>query len=415
MAEVRVASEIGALQKVILHRPGAEIEIMTPESAFELLYDDILYLQDAEKQHRELEQILQLFARTYLVKDLLRDILEDDSTRKGLITDLTRAADCPESSQILMELSPEELTSQLFTGTPLKKDSLTKYFSDRNYALPPLPNFFYMRDSSMVVNGHVVLGSMANSIRKAESIIMNWIFRKHPEFDPKGFFLDASEDRNPGATFEGGDVLVIRKDTVMIGMGERTTPQGVDYLISRFAEDPEIKHVIAVKMPKERATIHLDMIFTMIDHNLCVVYPPLILKDSALNVYHIHLKSEKNTVIEERRNIFVALKDIGIDLHPVNCGGDDPLEQAREQWQSGANFFTIAPGKIIGYDRNPGTLKALNKAGLPTVMAKDVINGDVDLHNMERFVVAISSSELVRGGGGCRCMTMPVFREELDL
>ena len=124
--------------------------------------------------------------------------------------------------------------------------------------------------------------------------------------------------------------------------------------------------------------------------------------------------SEQNHIIKERRNIFDALKQVGIDLEPVNCGGDDPLSQSREQWQSGANFFTIAPGKIIGYDRNPETLKALNKAGIPTVMAKDVISGNVDLHKMDRFVVAISSSELVRGGGGCRCMTMPVLRDEID-
>ena len=414
MPEVCVTSEIAPLKKVILHRPGPEIEIMTPETAFELLYDDILYRPDALAQHHELEEILKKFAKTYLVRDLLLDIVKEDKTRLGLIEQITEAAGCPDSRNELINLSPEELTDQLFIGTLLKKDSLTKYLSDRQYALPPLPNFFYMRDSSMIVNRHVVLGSMANNIRKAESIIMSWIFRKHPDFDPKGFFLDASVDRIPGATFEGGDVLVVRKDTVLIGMGERTTSQGVDYMIKQFTADPDIKHVIAVSLPKDRAMIHLDMIFTMIDFNLSVVYPPMILNDNALDVYHIHLKDEKNHIIKERRNIFDALKQVGIDLEPVNCGGDDPLSQSREQWQSGANFFTIAPGKIIGYDRNPETLKALNKAGIPTVMAKDVINGNVDLHKMDRFVVAISSSELVRGGGGCRCMTMPVLREEID-
>jgi arginine deiminase len=155
------------------------------------------------------------------------------------------------------------------------------------------------------------------------------------------------------------------------------------------------------------------MIFTFVDEHACVVYPPLILNEGELDVFHIYLKDEKTELISQRRNLLAALAEVNIEVEPIACGGNDALSQAREQWQSGANFFSIAPGKMIGYDRNPETLKELNRHGYPTVMAKDIIAGDVDIGQMDRFVVAISSSELVRGGGGCRCMTMPVLRQDV--
>jgi arginine deiminase len=414
MSLVNVTSEIAPLKKVLLHTPGPEIEIMSPESAFELLYDDILYRPDAVKQHSELSRVLQFFAQSFEVEDLLADILADQSIRKKLLTDLTRVAGYSDHMQDLLGLSTRDLARQLFIGTPLIKDTLTRFLSGKNYALPPLPNFFYMRDSAMVVNKHIVLGSMANDIRRSESIILKYVFSHHPAFKPEGFFLDITEDRNSGATFEGGDVLVIREDVILIGMGERTTPQGVDYLIEQFEQDTNIKHVFAVSLPKTRSMIHLDMIFTMIDRELCVAYPPMILNNHALDVYHITLKNGRNRVIKQHENLLGALATIGIRLQPVKCGGDNPLAQDREQWQSGANFFAIGPGKIIGYDRNPETLKALNSVGIPTIMAKDVIDGHVNIEKMDKFAIAISSSELVRGGGGCRCMTMPILRDALN-
>jgi len=209
-------------------------------------------------------------------------------------------------------------------------------------------------------------------------------------------------------------VLILREDVVLIGNSERTSISGIDQLIQSFASADHIKHVIVVEMPKARATIHLDMIFTMIDRDKCVVYPPLITGPQSCRALHVEIAGRKVRAISERENLLTALRHVGLDLEPIACGGSDPVFQEREQWTSGANFFTLAPGKIIGYGRNKHTFEELDRHGFEIVRFDDLRSGTVDLENLTSYAISIEGAELSRGGGGCRCMTLPVQRDDVQ-
>ncbi|MBD3224461.1 MAG: arginine deiminase [Caldithrix sp.] len=410
MNNVNVSSEISPIKTVIIHTPGMELERMTPEASMELLYDDILQLSSAREQHAQLKQVLQKVCQPLEVSDLLMDILEDEKIKVSLVHKLCRQLDALEMENFLISLSADALAEQLILGTELKRDTLQRFLSTRNYALPPLPNFFYTRDSAMVVNNRVFIGNMANRIRIAEAIIMSHIFRFHPHFLCEDFLVDASEQTMPHATFEGGDILILQEDILLIGMSERTSARGIDYLIEEFKSRHKIMHVFVVILPKIRATIHLDMVFTMIDHDKAVVFPPLLLAKDAVDVIHINISHPSKPKLQRYPYIFDALRTVNINLEPIKCGGQNELYQKREQWQAGTNFFTISPGKIIGYGMNYHTYDELAKAGIPRVEAADAVTGRVDLDAMDRYAIAISGNELSRGGGGCRCMTMPALR-----
>ncbi len=178
----------------------------------------------------------------------------------------------------------------------------------------------------------------------------------------------------------------------------------------------EPHHIIVQELPSTpESFIHLDMVFTFLNNDACMVYEPVIYKMNRLRTIHIKIENRKVTRIEEVPNIPAALKNLGMNLEPIKCGGDNDLWiQEREQWHSGANFFAFAPGKIIGYERNSHTIEALNNKGFEVIDAEDVIAGKVDMENVKKCVVQIAGSELARGGGGARCMTMPIRRAEVE-
>jgi len=385
---------------------------MTPETAVELLYDDILHLPSAIEQHNQLSGVLSRVSDTIEVVEALSSILRDEHIKEKLIREICGQLLAENSKCDLIDLNHEELARRLVVGTELTPSNLTQYLSNRRFALPPLPNLFYTRDSAMVINEQVFIGNMANRIRISEGILMSYIFHYHPDLSCDHFLVDASRETLPGATFEGGDIQILRSDTVLIGMSERTNTQGIDYIIEELRKEGKVKHIFVVILPKIRATIHLDMVFTMIDVDKAVVYPPLILTKNAVDVIHIDITGSGIPSFSHHDYLLSALKDVDINLEPVYCGGNDVLHQHREQWQSGANFFTIAPGKVIGYGMNYYTFEALADAGLPRIESDDVISGNTNLSELDTYAVAISGNELTRGGGGCRCMTMPVLRQE---
>lgn len=407
---IQLDSEIGALQTVVVHTPGLEMENMTPATAAQVLYDDILNLPLALNEHRQLKGVLERVATVVELHDLLAEVLRRDRVRRGLIEELTRLFRCPEVFAELVEMDPEPLATQLVQGTPKRADSLEKYLDPSRYAIPPLPNTFFTRDATMCVNDRVVIGSMAYRARAAEALLLKAVFKYHPNISSNGFYFDGTANPASEVTIEGGDLLVVREDLVLIGYSERTSVAGIDRLMRAIASQGPVTDFIVVEIPKSRATIHLDMIFTMVDRDQCVVYPPLITGTQRCRAFHCRFGTGEGAHIREHPDVLSALAAQGIDLQPIACGGSDEFHQEREQWASGANFFAFGPGRILGYKHNLHTLDALSAAGFRILDADDVLGGDAPMPEAGKLAVSIDGAELSRGGGGCRCMTMPLAR-----
>jgi len=411
--EISLDSEIGALQTVVVHTPGREMENMTPATAAEVLYDDILNLPLALAEHRQLKGVLTQVAMVVELHDLLTEVLGRERVRRVLIEELTQLFDCPEVFTDLIEMEPETLAMQLVQGTPKKPDSLEKYLHPSRYAIPPLPNTFFTRDATMCVNDRVVIGSMAYRARAAEALLLKAVFKYHPRIHSGGFYFDGTANPDLEVTIEGGDLLVIRENLVVIGYSERTSVAGIDRLMRAIASQGPVTDFIVVEIPKTRATIHLDMIFTMVDWDTCVVFPPLITGNQRCRAFHCRFGAGEGARIEEYPDVLSALAAQGIDLSPIPCGGGDAFHQEREQWASGANFFAFGPGRILGYKHNVYTLEALSSAGFEVLDAGDLLDRQSRLPAEGRVVVSIDGAELSRGGGGCRCMTMPLARSKV--
>lgn len=411
---VNVNSEIGELEGVIIHTVGREVENMTPENAERALYSDILNLAVAKQEYAQLKGVLQKVSRVFEVEDLLAYILKNDKVKTDLVQKVWNACSDSRALQFLLDLPARELASQLIEGVPLTRDSLSRYLSNQRFSVRPLHNFFFTRDASVSIGNRVLISSMASPVRDRETQIMEAIFDYYPEFNTSTFSAGSSAGNCKKITIEGGDVLVAREDLTLIGIGSRTTPDGVDVVIEKMKEKGGVQHIIVQELPTERESfIHLDMVFTFLNKNECMVYEPVIMQPNRFKTIHIKIDHGK-VAIGEEKNILDSLSKLGMDMQPIQCGGTaDPWTQEREQWHSGANFFAVGPGKVIGYNRNVATVEELNKHGYAVIPAPDVIEGKTDLSDYEKYVVTLDGSELSRGGGGARCMTMPVRRKDV--
>jgi len=415
--QVDIRSEIGELEGVIIHTPGPEVENMTPDSSRKALYSDILNLSVALKEFNQFKGFLSKVTKTFEVKDLLSTVIQNPEHRSELLKAIAARERLNEYTLAeLMDIRPEKLSTLLIEGVEMRKDNLTRFLSKDRYSIQPLHNFFFTRDASVALLNKVLISRMYSRIRDRESIIMDAIFRNHPDFGVTTIQPEQSKHFCNEFSFEGGDFLVAREDILLIGTGTRTTSQGIDFILEYYKEKKVQRHIIVQELPyTPESFIHLDMVFTLLDRNQCMVYEPLILQPNRYLTIHIHIDNGKVKSIREVENIPAILKELGMEVETLYCGGRrDSMIQEREQWHSGANFFAVAPGKVIGYGRNVNTIEEMNRHGYAVIKASDVVNNKVDINNYNKYVVTIDGSELSRGGGGCRCMTMPVKRKAVE-
>ena len=411
---IDVRSEIGRLRGVILHRPGPEVEAMTPATAQRALYSDILNRDVAEHEYDQFHGVLECWTRTFELRDLLIEILANSRVKETLVERVCRREGVPELAHALMASNPADLTRSLIEGVPLVRDNLTRFLSKDRFALPPLHNSFFMRDAAAAINGRVLIGRMANAVREREALIMEAIFDFHPRFETETVNPVRRGFDQPEVTIEGGDVLVAREDVLVVGQGSRTSTQAIDFLLEQIKALPGPRHVLVQELPFEpESFIHLDMVFTLLDRDKCMVYAPIVMNHNHFETVHIEIADGAVKRIREVDNLMTGLRNLGLDLEPVLCGGNDRWVQDREQWHSGTNFFALAPGKVMGYERNQHTLEELARHGFEVITADEVIAGRVDVAATGRCVVTVAGSELARGGGGCRCMTLPIRRDSV--
>jgi arginine deiminase len=402
-----VFSETDHLRQVIVHTPGLEMDLVSPMDREALLFEDILYLSHARKEHELMcsvfEKVVGPQGAVFQITDLLKEAFKQDDARASFVDQLVEASPGVNLSAFekdLNELSPDELFHFALTGqSPLSIEA------------KPLPNLMFMRDLAAVVGNHMVLSHAATSARSRESVIINVVASYHPAFS-------AHRDRiiklPRGITFEGGDLLVASEDTVIIGNSERTSFGGAISVARRLFSDTSIKNVIMVHLPNERSWMHLDTVFTFASPDECVVYPPLINLKGLNNVLtftagdgpdHLH-----STIHSDLKQALEAALNRSLTFVP--CGGSNPLSQQREQWTDGANYFAIAPGVIIGYERNQRTFEEMAALGYRVVTAEGFLSyyKESSWTPGDKIAIKLDGYELSRGRGGPRCMTMPVAR-----
>ncbi len=408
---LNVASETGKLRQVIVHTPGPEMELVSPDGLDEHLFEDILFLGKARTEHARMCDVFRKIVghddAVLQVRDLLLTAFEQEGAREEFVDQLCRVlvdSNFQPFQRELQELSPEDLLQFALTGvSPLTLRSR------------PLPNLMFTRDVAAVVNDHVVISHPATAARTRESLIIDVVLSHHPAFRPHNKRLI----RLPrGVTFEGGDLLVVSPEVVLIGHSQRTTFGGVMTLARQLFERTVVKHVVMVNLPKKRSCMHLDTVFTFASPTECVVFPPLIELSGLGNVVRFSAGQEPGQFVTEiRPNLKTAIEELtGRDLTFIPCGGPTPLSQEREQWTDGANFFAPAPGVVVGYERNELTFEMMSRRGYRVVTA----DGFLSYHESsewqlgEKTAIKLEGQELSRGRGGPRCMTLPIRREPAD-
>jgi arginine deiminase len=403
---IKVTSEIGKLKTVLLHRPGKELENLTPDVLEKLLFDDIPYLKVAQEEHdlfadtlrKEGVEVLYLTdmitealeAHPEVLSNFINAFIEESKIKSHTIKNALY--------QFLSKLSTKDMVLKMIEGIrtneviiPNKNSIMDMLEDEYPFYTDPIPNILFQRDPFSSVGHGVAMSKMSTQARQRETIFAEYIINYHPRLQGKTIpYIYHRLNRYP---LEGGDILVLSKGVVAMGISSRTDPRAIEFFAERLFEVSEDFHtVLAFNIPKSRAFMHLDTVFTQVDYGVFTIHPGI---ENKLTVFEI----EKNDVRFQITKVVGSLeavleKHLKRPITLIRCGGKDQITSVREQWNDGANTLAIAPGKVIVYDRNHVTNQMLKDAGIT--------------------VLEIESSELSRGRGGPRCMSMPLEREDIE-
>jgi arginine deiminase len=399
---------------------------MVPSMMERLLFDDILDGDEAREEHAMFCQVLRQAGVEVLdAQDLLAGALAVEAVRASLLAELERDYAVPAGVLAhLGTLTPPALAATLIEGIRLPAEA-ADVGRRQFFSLNPVPNYFFQRDPQVVLGNRLVVSSMANDAREREPLLAQTLFAHHPaladlaatfeiEVPPSG-----APQHDPGfpyPTLEGGDVIIVNPEIVLIGLSERTNRRGVETLAEYLRlEETSFRHMIVLELPHRRSYMHLDTVFTLIDRGLCLAHLPVIEPGGpeSAHIYSVDLYARELTFTLRAGGLLRTLAGLGETLDVVPCGGGaEAIDQQREQWTDGANAFAIAPGVILLYQRNRKTIAELGRRGFRVLPGEEVAQGRHDLH-AGRAVVTLWSNELSRARGGPRCMTMPLERDPL--
>ncbi len=397
-----VRSEVGPLEAVLLHRPGAELTRITPSNMDELLFDELLWVEHAQAEHDAFAGVLgDAGVEVLHLEDLLADVLTDQTLAEQIVARHVTTAVCGPQvvdrvRAVLLDDLPAQLAGHLIAGVTLEEIGVagglvTAASEPTEPLVPPLPNLVFSRDASAWIGEGVALAPMNRPVRRRETDLVRTIYREHPRFDGAPvWFGDEPNDTFP-ATFEGGDVLVVGDRGLAVGLSERTTPSGVEMLATRLFAAGVVDRILAVSLPKVRAAMHLDTIVTQVDVATFLTYPKM---TRELRAFQLTIDAAGGLRVDQAASFRDGLAwATGLDHVEVIEPALGSIRAEREQWNDANNTLALRPGEVIAYERNVATNEILDDAGIT--------------------VHTIPSFELPRGRGGPRCMTCPVRRGAL--